>query len=179
VTRGQVNDATGNSFTAVTDERGIYRLPVRVGSYQITVELQGFATVARSGVQLLVGQTANVNLQMSPSTVQETVTVTAEAPLLNVSTSSLGGRRSSRCGLPVNGRNWMALALLAPGSGPARQRHGARCPTGTAEARSSSSAGRSRSRRSHRRPAALRPGRDRGFVPLGRFVHTGRTVACR
>ena len=42
-------------------------------------------------MQLLVGQTAAINLQMSPSTVQETVTVTAEAPLLDVTTSSLGG----------------------------------------------------------------------------------------
>jgi hypothetical protein len=118
VTVTAVNDATGNTFSAVTDERGIYRMPVRVGTYQITVELSGFTTVNRTGVQLLVGQIAAVNIQMSPSTVQETVTVTAEAPLLNVSTSSLGGNVNPQQvqELPVNGRNWMALALLAPGS---------------------------------------------------------------
>ena len=118
VTVTAVNNATGNTFTAVTDERGIYRAPVRVGVYQITAELQGFTTVARTGLQVLVGQTVNVNLQMSPSTVQETVTVTAEAPLLNVSTSSLGGNVDPQQvqELPVNGRNWVALALLAPGS---------------------------------------------------------------
>ena len=118
VTVVAVNNATGNRFEAVTDERGIYRIPTRVGVYQITSELQGFTTVNRAGVQLLVGQTANVNLQMSPSTVQETVTVTAEAPLLNVTTSSLGGNvdPSQVQELPVAGRNWMALALLAPGS---------------------------------------------------------------
>ena len=83
-----------------------------------SAELQGFSTQARTGLQLLVGQTASVNLQMSPSTVQETVTVTAEAPLLNVSTSNLGGNVDPQQvqELPVNGRNWMALALLAPGS---------------------------------------------------------------
>ena len=55
---------------------------------------------------------------MTPSTVQETVTVTAEAPLLNVTTSSLGGNIDPRQvqELPVQGRNWMALAMLAPGS---------------------------------------------------------------
>jgi hypothetical protein len=118
VTVTAVNEATGNTFTAATDERGIYRIPVRVGVYQVTAELQGFATVARTGLQVLVGQTASVNLQLSPSTVQETVTVTAEAPLLNVSTSSLGGNVDPNQvqELPVNGRNWMALALLAPGS---------------------------------------------------------------
>ena len=82
---------------------------------------------ARTGVQLLVGQTAAVNLQMAPSTVQETVTVTAEAPLLNVSTSSLGGNVDPQQvqELPVNGRNWMALALLAPGSRTVSATHGA------------------------------------------------------
>src|SRR5688572_10488743 len=118
VTIVAVNDATGNRFEGVTDERGIYRMPARVGTYTITAELQGFTTVTRTGLNLLVGQTANVNLQMSPSTVQETVTVTADAPLLNVSTSSLGSNIDPQQveELPVAGRNWMALALLAPGS---------------------------------------------------------------
>ena len=118
VTVTAVNDATGNTFTGVTDERGIYRVPVRVGTYRITVELSGFTTINRTGVQVLVGQTAAVNMQMSPSTVQETVTVTAEAPLLNVTTSSLGGNIDPQQvqELPTNGRNWIQLALLAPGS---------------------------------------------------------------
>jgi hypothetical protein len=118
VTIVAIQEATGNRFEAVTDERGIYRIPARVGAYRITAELSGFATVTRTGVQLLVGQTAAVNLQMAPSTVQETVTVTAEAPLLNVSTSALGGNVDPQQvqELPVAGRNWMALALLAPGS---------------------------------------------------------------
>jgi hypothetical protein len=118
VTVVAVNEATGNRFEAVTDERGIYRIPARVGAYQIRAELQGFTTVSRTGIQVLVGQTVNVNMQMAPSTVQETVTVTAEAPLLDVSTSALGGNVDPRQvqELPVAGRNWMALALLAPGS---------------------------------------------------------------
>ncbi len=118
VTVVAVNDATGNRYEAVTDEGGIYRIPVRVGAFTITAELSGFATANRTGVQLLVGQTANVNLQLAPSTVQETVTVTGEAPLLNVSTSSLGGNIDPQQveELPVQGRNWMGLALLAPGS---------------------------------------------------------------
>ena len=101
VTVTAVNDATGNTFTAVTDDLGIYRIPVRVGAYRITMELSGFTTVTQTGVQVLVGQTASINAQLSPSTVQETVTVTAEAPLLNVTTSSLNApaRRSVRAQL--------------------------------------------------------------------------------
>jgi hypothetical protein len=118
VTVTAVHEATGNRFVAVTDARGIYRIPARVGAYQLTAELQGFTSVSRTGLQLLVGQTAAVDLQMAPSTVQETVTVTAEAPLLSVSTSSLGGNIDPQQvqELPVQGRNWMALAMLAPGS---------------------------------------------------------------
>jgi hypothetical protein len=113
-----VLEATGNTFETVTDEAGIYRVPVRVGGYLLVAKLQGFATIERSGLQLLVGQTATVNLQMAPSTIEETVTVSADAPLLNVTTSSLGGNVDPQQvqELPVNGRNWVALALLAPGS---------------------------------------------------------------
>src|SRR4029450_11656066 len=94
-----------------------YRIPARVGVYEITAELQGFATITRTGLQLLVGQTAVFNLQMVPSSVQETVTVSAEAPLLNVATANLGGNIDPQQvqELPVQGRNWMALALRAPG----------------------------------------------------------------
>ena len=103
VTITAVHEATGNRFVAVTDERGIFRIPARVGGYQLVAELQGFTTVTRAGMQLLVGQVVSLDLQMSPSGVAESVTVTGEAPLLNVSTSTLGGTsirsrsRSCRC----------------------------------------------------------------------------------
>src|ERR1051326_7117078 len=86
-----VHDASGNNFEGVTDQRGVYRLPVRVGTYKITAELQSFTTVNRSSVDVLVGQTLVVNLQLSPSSFAESVTVTGEAPLLDTKTSSLGG----------------------------------------------------------------------------------------
>ena len=111
-------EATGNTFVAVTDERGVYRLPARVGVYSLTAELPGFTTQVRQGMQVLVGQMVVVNLQMSPSTVEETVTVTADAPLLKVDTSSLGGNIDPKqvSEMPVQGRDWGALLLLAPGS---------------------------------------------------------------
>src|SRR5262245_28126991 len=55
VTITAVHQATGNRFVVVTDGRGGFRLPVRIGEY-VTAELQGFTTVTRGGVQLLVGQ---------------------------------------------------------------------------------------------------------------------------
>src|SRR6185436_14003508 len=118
VTIRAVHEASGNSFEAVTDARGAYRVRVRVGAYVITAQLPGFTTVTRRGVELLVGQTAAINLQMTVSGVAETVTVTGETPLVNTSSSNLGGNIDPRQveGLPVAQRNWMGLALLAPGS---------------------------------------------------------------
>ena len=118
VTITATNESTGNTFVAVTDERGGFRLPVRIGSYKVTAELPGFASLTRQGLVLQVGQEAAINLQMVPSTVQESVTVSGDAPLVNVTQSSLAGNIDARQmqDLPVNGRNWVDLAMLAPGN---------------------------------------------------------------
>src|SRR5262245_57967869 len=70
VTVVAVHDASGNRFETVTDATGSFRLPARVGTYTLTAELGGFSTVNRAGIQLLVGQTVAVTLQMTPSSVQ-------------------------------------------------------------------------------------------------------------
>src|SRR5262245_33285618 len=112
-----VHEATGNSFETVTDERGIYRLPVRVGRVQVAITLTGFTTPAGT-VELPRGQTAVVTVQLPLRTITETVTVTGAAPLIEVTTSTVGGNVDPRQvqELPVNGRNYIALAMLAPGS---------------------------------------------------------------
>ena len=118
VTITATHESSGNVFTGVTDERGSYRLPVpRTGVYRVAAELTGFATVANR-VEILVGQQVTVNMTMSVSTVQESVTVTGEAPLLDVARSTVAGNVDPRQmeELPVNGRNWQSLAILAPGN---------------------------------------------------------------
>jgi hypothetical protein len=117
VTVTAVHEASGNTFEAVTDERGEYRIPVRVGAYRVTADLAGFTPATRT-ITLLVGQQAVLGLQLAVSGVQESVTVTGEAPLLDVTQSSLGGNIDTRQleELPVNGRNWVDLVMLAPGS---------------------------------------------------------------
>jgi Carboxypeptidase regulatory-like domain len=118
VTVTAVHEAAGNTFQAVTDAGGSFRMPARTGVYKIVAELSGFASVTRSGLELLVGQQAVVNLQMVPSGVQESVTVTGEAPLIETTQSSLGGNVDPRQmqELPLNGRNWQDLTLMAAGS---------------------------------------------------------------
>ena len=118
VTITATHEASGNVFNTVTDEQGGYRLPVRTGAYRLLVELPGFTTINRGGLELLLNQQAVVNLEMSPSTVQETVTVSAEAPLVDTTQSRGSGNVDPRQveELPLNGRNWMDLTMLAPGS---------------------------------------------------------------
>jgi hypothetical protein len=118
VTVTAIHEESGNSFLAVTDGRGAFRLPLRIGSYRLSVELAGFSTVTRTGLQMQVGQQVSVNLQMAPSSLQETVTVTGEAPLIDLTTSTVSGNIDQRQvqDLPLNGRNWLDLTLLAPGN---------------------------------------------------------------
>ena len=117
VTVTVVHNASGNTFAAVTDDHGAFRLPVRIGEYSVSAELQGFAKVTRPAT-LLVGQTAVLSFQMVPSAVRESVVVTGESPLVDTASSTLGGNidRRQMQELPINGRNWMDLAILAPGS---------------------------------------------------------------
>ena len=95
VTVTAVHEATGNTFTSVTDERGVFRIQARVGAYQILMELQGFQSV-RAQVTLLAGQTANIPVQMPPAPLQENVTVTAEAPLVTVTQTCPSGPIAGR-----------------------------------------------------------------------------------
>jgi hypothetical protein len=112
-----VHEATGNAFETVTDERGNYRIPARTGTYRITAELQGF-TPASKAADLLVGDTARVNLQLSPGSLQESVTVTGESPLVDTTSSRVTGNVDPRqvAELPVNGRDFLGLTMMAPGS---------------------------------------------------------------
>ena len=118
VTVTAVNEASGNVFEGVTDARGVFRMPARIGTYRLTASLTGFADAIRTGLTVAVGQTVTINLQMSTAGLQESVTVTGEAPLIEVSSSALGTNitQAQMEELPVNGRNWQDLAMLAIGN---------------------------------------------------------------
>src|SRR5204863_5971362 len=128
-----VNQASGNSFEAVTDGTGAFRIPLRVGVYEVSAELAGFTTVTRRGLELLVGQQVTMNLQMSPSTIQESVTVTGEAPLIETTSSSMSANLDPRQmrELPVNGRNWQDLIAVVPGARYNSQQRGDSIAAGT------------------------------------------------
>jgi len=118
VTITVIHEETGNTFEGVTDAQGAFRIPVRVGAHRLTASLSGFQTATRTGLQLLLNQTLSVALQLGPATLNETVTVTGEAPLVDTTDSTVGANIDPRQvqDLPINGRNWMDLTLLAPGA---------------------------------------------------------------
>jgi hypothetical protein len=117
VTVTATHPASGNTFVAVTDDRGAFRIPVRTGRFEVVADLSGFGSVTRR-VELLVGQTVVVPLLMDPATLQESVVVTGEAPLIDTVNSSIGANVDPRQmqELPLNGRNFVDLTMLAAGS---------------------------------------------------------------
>ncbi len=109
---------TGRVITAVTDERGEYRLRgMPPGRYKVQADLSGFASTIVPEVELLVGQNRTLPLTMQLATVTETLTVTGESPLVDISSTQVGGNvdRRQMEELPLYGRNWMELAMQVKG----------------------------------------------------------------
>jgi hypothetical protein len=113
------NDATGLTRSAVTEGDGSYRLPaLPPGSYTITAELSGFGTESRPEVVLVIDQTAIIDFTMRPAALSETVTVAAEAPIVDTTKSDVSTSVSTQQiqDLPVASRRWIDLAMLTPGT---------------------------------------------------------------
>ena len=111
------NRATRAVHTAVTDESGTYGLLLLpVGTYTVTVELQGFKK-STTEVTLAVGDRFLFDSRLEVGGVEESVNVVAESPLLQTQTSTLGTLTDARSmqDLPLNGRNFIRLAQIAPG----------------------------------------------------------------
>ena len=109
---------TGVARTAPTDQNGRYRfflLPV--GLYEVRVTKDGFAEGVRSGISLAVGQDASVDLSLRVGKVNEQVKVTADAPVVSVTTQDISGLVGERevKDLPLNGRSYDLLLPLNPG----------------------------------------------------------------
>jgi hypothetical protein len=102
-----------------TDSTGRWRMHnLPVGNYEVTIELPGFSTVVRSGLTLALNQDAVVDANLKAATVTETITVTADAPLLNTTNAEVGVRFDTKriAELPVGSqRDIFSLALSAAG----------------------------------------------------------------
>ncbi len=110
------NVATNLTRTATSDAEGRYvfaALPPE-GRYELTVELAGFATQLRNNLAFNAGQRAVINIPMTLSNIQETITVAGEAPLVQVTSSEVSSTIDRRAfeTLPVAQRNYMRLLSL-------------------------------------------------------------------
>jgi len=112
---------TGFTRTVVTAENGAYLVPsLDPGIYTVAVELSGFGSMQRTDLALTAGSAITLDLTMQVAGLQEQVTVTAEAPLVQTSSNQIGGALSSREieEIPANFRNINALTQLVPGITP-------------------------------------------------------------
>src|SRR5262245_30045415 len=111
--------------STITNDSGSYVLPtLNPAEYTITAELAGFKRFIREGITLQVNQVARVDIQLELGAVEETIRVTAAAPLVETETSSRGSviDRQKIVDLPLNGRDYNHLALLSPGVLPGTPR---------------------------------------------------------
>lgn len=120
-----INPSTNIRRETATNEDGLYLLPaLPPGVYNLEVAAKGFPTQISQGLELQVGQTAKIDFDLKIGNVAEAVQVNASAPVLQSETAELGTVIDNKriVDLPLNGRNYLQLASLAPGAttnGPA------------------------------------------------------------
>src|SRR4029077_4516994 len=112
------NVDTGIATALTSDTGGRYVVPnLPVGNYEVRAQQPGFRTEIRSGITLTVGREEVINLTLNVGQVADTVTVTAEAPVIETTTAAMSSLVDDRTirDLPLNGRSYDQLALLQPG----------------------------------------------------------------
>ena len=109
---------TGRVRTTITGDEGRFQATsLEVGTYQVAAELVGFQTLIQDGIQLTVGAQRVLNVVLSPGNISERVTVTADAALVETTTTSVGGLVDEQQirDLPLNGRDYVQLTTLQAG----------------------------------------------------------------
>jgi len=113
-----IENSTNSNTTTETNHQGLYYLPsLRPGSYRLVVSKEGFKQIVQGDVVLHVQDGLTLNFGLQIGTVNETVTVTGGAPLINTRDASVGTviDRGFVRNLPLNGRTFQTLIALTPG----------------------------------------------------------------
>lgn len=109
---------TGLTRTLTADSEGRYKATnLNLGNYEVQASTSGFQTEIRKGIELTVGREAAVDFTLTVGNVSEHVDVTAEAPLVDTTSSTVKGLVEDKAILemPLNGRSFIQLATLQPG----------------------------------------------------------------
>ncbi len=117
VTVEALNTETGLRQMAVSDANGFYViLNLPTGTYRISATLDGFATATAENVRLLIGSTPSVNFTLQSARVSETINVTAETPMVEVTNTQIGTtiQTEQLKNLPTPGSDFKNLVLLTP-----------------------------------------------------------------
>ncbi|MDQ3253450.1 MAG: carboxypeptidase-like regulatory domain-containing protein, partial [Acidobacteriota bacterium] len=116
------NQDTGlNRRTATTTDNGDYVFTALTpGVYRVTVEAPNFKRVLNENIRLTVGGTQEVNIQLEVGGAQETVTVTADVPIIQTASKEIGGNigQQELVELPSINRNFIGFVGLVPGIVP-------------------------------------------------------------
>lgn len=109
------NAGTGTERNATTDASGVYRFPLLpLGSYRITVEAPNFKRLVRDGITLVAGQTATIDAALEIGGLEDTVTITSDAPIADTAKIDVGRVMNTReiQDLPLVSRNPYNFSLL-------------------------------------------------------------------
>lgn len=114
------NPRTGFTQATTTNERGEYQVrALPRGSYDVTAEIQGFRPASKANIEVGLDSQVQINFTLEIGTVKESIQVTGEAPIVDTHRSEVGANVSEEQiqTLPVQGRQWINLATLLPGTG--------------------------------------------------------------
>ena len=112
------NQDTNVVRESTTDDSGRYRAPaLQPGVYEVSATLSGFTGRPVPNIRVQVGQTVPVDVRMQPAGVAETISVVAEAPLIDVRRTDVSSivDETAIDNLPINGRRWDTFVMLTPG----------------------------------------------------------------
>ncbi|HSM84712.1 MAG TPA: carboxypeptidase regulatory-like domain-containing protein, partial [Candidatus Limnocylindrales bacterium] len=113
------NNATGIQRTTQSNGAGDYEVPaLPPGTYTVQAQMKGFETLVAKNLQLQVNKNAVQNFSLKVASTNEVVTVEATAPMIETTTVSVGQTIDQRTvqEIPLNGRHFVDLGLLIPGS---------------------------------------------------------------
>jgi hypothetical protein len=113
------NQASGVAWNTQSDEAGSFLVPsLPIGKYQVTVTAAGFQTAVMQDILLQTATTVTQNVQLQIGQVSQQVTVTVETPVIDSSTITMGQviDQKTTQEIPLNGRHFVDLSLLTPGT---------------------------------------------------------------